>query len=84
MTDKSLPQWALDKADIVLGHLECSLSPYTRKTATAKIARFLVEERERCAQICDAESQRLGKFNTRYGISMSLCADQMAMKIREP
>ena len=75
MTDKPPPQWALDKADIVLGHLECSLSDYTRRTATAKIARLLVEERERCAQICDEESNR--------GISMSLCAEQMAMKIRE-
>ena len=83
MTDKPPPQWALDKADIVLRHLESSLSAYTRKTATSVIARLLVEERERCAQICDAESQRLGKFDTRYGVSMSLCAEQMALKIRK-
>ena len=83
MTNKLPPQWAIDKADIVLGHLEFSLSAYTRQTATTKIARLLAEERERCANICDEESHRLGKFNTRDGIAMSLCAMQMAIKIRE-
>ena len=49
MINKLPPQWALDKADMVLGHLECSLSDYTRKTATAKIAKLLAEERELCS-----------------------------------
>ena len=47
MTDQLPPQWAIDRADIVLRHLESSLSAYTRKTATSVIARLLVEERER-------------------------------------
>ena len=83
MTDQLPPQWAVDKADIALRQLECSLSHYARKTATAKLARLLAEERERCANLCDEESHRLGKFNTRDGDAMSLCAMQMAMKIRE-
>ena len=57
MTAKPPPQWALDKADIVLGHLEFSLSPYTRKTATTKIANLLAEERE----LCSTELKQLRK-----------------------
>ena len=77
MTDKPPPQWALDKAIAVFGEDEYEGTLYAA-------ARLIVEERERCATICVGEGLRLGKFDTRDGISMSLCAEQMAIKIREP
>ena len=77
MTDKLPPQWAIDKAIELFGEDE-----YQGHLHAAAI--LIVNERERCAKICDEESLRLGKFNTRDGVAMSLCAEQMAMKIREP
>ena len=77
MTDKLPPQWAIDKVIDAFGEDECG--------GTIRIAaRLIVEERERCATICVGEGLRLEKFNTRDGCAMSLCAEQMAIKIREP
>ena len=53
MTDKLPPQWALDQANVVLEYIRLSVSDYTRKTVVAMIATMLVEERERCAKICE-------------------------------
>ena len=77
MTDKSPPQWAIDEAQAIFGKIE--FDGYIYGTAYA-----IAKERERCAKICADESQRLLKFHTRDGVVLSLCAEQMAMKIRDP
>ena len=77
MTDKPPPLWAINKAIAVFGEDAWTDTLYDA-------ARLIVAERERCTKICDDESHRLGKFNTRDGVAMSLCAEQIAMKIREP
>ena len=77
------PQWAIDKASSLPDVVKLQTIYVDAKLINA-IAALLVQERERCAKICDEESLRLGKFNTRDGVAMSLCAEQMAMKIREP
>ena len=53
MTEKLPPQWALDKADIVRRYLEFSVSYRTNSIVSVMVATLLVEERERCAKICE-------------------------------
>lgn len=46
-TDEGLPQWALEKAEIVNEYLEFSISYHTNRAVVIMIAKLLVEERER-------------------------------------
>ena len=80
MTNKQPPQWAINA---VLGAIPIPTDVDVDLTALAALASLLSEERERCAKICDEERQRLEKFNTRDGIAMGVCAEQMAIKIRK-
>ena len=65
MTDNPPPQWAIDKAEVMTEYLSLNVSDFTKKSVATMIAKLLVEERERCAKICEtgANEFRKGDLN---------------------
>ena len=92
MTDKLPPQWAINlvttsQKEYLKFINACDFKllrdpEFSRRLTIVTFANLLAEERERCAKLCDDEKHRLEQFNTRDGIVLSLCAEQIAIKIR--
>lgn len=88
MTNKDPPQWAIDRAqkcvqliNIYRDH-PATGGYWAVTTPVNVIAVMLVEEREKCAKICDAEARRLSDFQDIAANPMISTAESLARKIR--